>query len=315
MARRLLPRCHQCIFRPRLNSDMRLQPPPYMPDYLTGIQQVVNSELLRVVTTASVLLVCLALSRLWARWINHTAAGHTADVKRGRLVWSKNVIWTVGVLVIFSIWGSKLAGFALSVAALAGAVLIVSKELLVCVLGYFLIAVSRPYRIGDFIEISGYGGRVVDIDLFFTTLAETGTARQLTGKTVALPNSLVISTGVRNLSATGEYIVDLYTLILPFDCDFAKAEACALEAAERATVAWRGLADAHFHRLKSTDFIDLPSSRPKVLWEPLDAKAHGLTIRFSCPIHDRVSTEQEIFRQFWARYLQPSNACCGPVVG
>jgi len=59
--------------------------------------------------------------------------------------------------------------FALSLAAVAGAVLIVSKELLMCVLGYLYITFVRPFKVGDLIEINQLHGRVIDIDIFATT--------------------------------------------------------------------------------------------------------------------------------------------------
>jgi small-conductance mechanosensitive channel len=266
---------------------------------------LISSEGWRSAATLAVIAACVGLNHLWVRILKRSEVGHTPDISRARLVWSKNFLWTMGTVGVIAIWGSKIAGFALSLAAFAGAILLVSKELLVCVLGYLVIAVSKPYRIGQFIELNGYAGRVIDIDVFSTTLSETGSARQLTGKTVALPNSLVISAGVRNLSATGEYIIDLYQLVLPYDCDFEKAEKSAISAAEGATASWREEADNHFKSIEALHYWDLPSSRPKVLWEPLDSRGHTLTIRFSCPLEDRVTTEQEIFRQFWKNYLMP----------
>jgi len=54
----------------------------------------------------------------------------------------------------------------------AGAILIGSKELVMCVHGYPYITVVQPYKIGDVIELNPLHGRVVDIDMFATTLTE-----------------------------------------------------------------------------------------------------------------------------------------------
>lgn len=218
----------------------------------------------------------------------------------------KNSLWILGSVIFISIWASRLAGFAISLAAIGGALLIVSKELILCIWGYVVLGISRPYKLGQFIEIHGYSGRVIDIDLFSTTLVETGSNKQLTGKTVVFPNSYVLSSGIRNLSATGEFIVDIYKIVLPFDCDFKSAELCALAAAESATSQWQEKADLHFQKIESDDYIDLPSARPKVLWEAVDTKGHLLSIRFACPVESRVSTEQVIFREFWSQYRQPA---------
>lgn len=260
------------------------------------------SELGRVGGSLLVVLFCVSSWRLWQRYLNLKHDTHPADVKRERLVWAKNFLWVLGFLGVASIWASKIAGVALSLAALTGAVLLVSKELVMCFLGYVLITLTRPYRIGDFVEIGSNSGRVIDIDAFSTTLAETGTVHQLTGKTLSFPNSVLLNTPVRNISATGRFMVNLFQVIVPFDIDFMVAEECALGSAEVATAAWREAADEHLRRIEASAFLDLPSSRPKVLWASGDSKTHVMTIRFACPVEERVATEQVIFRGFWTAY-------------
>lgn len=80
-------------------------------------------------------------------------------------------------------------GLALSVAAVAGAILIVSKELVMCVHGYLYVTVVQPYKIGDVIEFNNLHGRVVDIDMFATTLVELDRAGQRTGKLAEFPTA------------------------------------------------------------------------------------------------------------------------------
>ena len=269
---------------------------------LINLKYFLASELGRVSASVIVALGCVVASRFSQRFLNRNVPGYSSDEKREKLVWFKNVLWVLGVFAILGIWGTKIAGFALSLAALAGAILLVSKELLMCLLGYVLLTLSRPFRIGDYIEIGGNTGRVIDINAFSTTLAETGGVHQLTGKTLSFPNSLVLSTAVRNVSATGYFMVNLYRLVVPVDMDIERAEICALNAAEDATAEWRTQADAHLRRIEDSVFIDLPSSRPKVLWESGDHRSNFLTIRFACPIEARVVTEQHIFRKFWLSY-------------
>ena len=69
--------------------------------------------------------------------------------------------------------------------------LIVSKELLMCVLGYLYITFVRPFKVGDLVEINQLSGRVIDIDVFATTLAGLGYAGQQTGKVAEFPNGFV----------------------------------------------------------------------------------------------------------------------------
>lgn len=274
-------------------------------DLLHLLQYYYATELGRISATGIALSLGFALPRLWGRYLLKKST-HSTDRNLEKLVFAKNTIWMVISFTVIAIWASKIAGIVLSLAAVAGAILLVSKELLMCGLGYGLLTVARAFRVGDFIEVSQWKGRVIDLDVFSTTLAETGAANQLTGKTLSLPNSIFLSQPVRNASATGAYIVDLFSIAVPYDVDFEHAERCALEAAQEVTASWQAAADAHLEHIEGIAFVDLPSSRPKVLWQSLDAKQHTLVIRFGCPMMQRVTAEQEIFRAFWKKFGAPA---------
>lgn len=271
-------------------------------DLFVFLKHFYTTELGRIVATGALFAMGLAANRIWGHYLLRSRGTGNADRHREKLVYAKNIVWVVVGLAIIGIWASKIAGIVLSLAAVAGAMLIVSKELLMCLLGYGYLTVSRSFRLGDFVDIGTYQGRVIDIDAVTTTLAETGLAHQLTGKTLVLPNSMLLTQAVRNASATGTYIVDLLPIVVPYDVDFELAERCALEAAQAVTESWQSQAEAHLAHIEGVAFVDLPSSRPKVLWQSSDAKAHTLVIRFGCPMMQRVSAEQDIFRKFWLLY-------------
>ena len=69
--------------------------------------------------------------------------------RRGNFVLLKNLVLLAALTVIGTIWASKIAGAALSLAAVAGALLIISKEFLANLLGTAFLTVSRLYRVGD----------------------------------------------------------------------------------------------------------------------------------------------------------------------
>ena len=68
------------------------------------------------------------------------------DMERHRrnFVLAKNMVLITAVVIVGTIWASKIAGAALSLAAVAGAVLIVSKEFLANLLGGIMLAISKP---------------------------------------------------------------------------------------------------------------------------------------------------------------------------
>ncbi|WP_287366719.1 mechanosensitive ion channel family protein [Thauera sp.] len=254
----------------------------------------------RAIATVLMVLVGATLTHLWARYL---ARGEVIsnEKRRVHLVWVRNTIWFVVLFVIMSVWASTIAGFALSLAAVAGAMLIVSKELLMCVLGYLYLTLVRPFKVGDLIESSLFSGRVVDIDMFATTLAEYAHAGQVTGKVVEFPNGLLLTTPVKNVSPTGEYVLHLMRVPVPaaMVCDLVSIEDTARTAAELATREWQEQAEAHFRKLANEDFISYSSGRIKVLWDFVDPEHLMLIIRITCPVAMRLKVEQSVFRAIW----------------
>ena len=257
---------------------------------------------------ATLLLVVLGLlaTHLWARYL---ARGEmSAEKRRLHLVWARNIIWLAVLLIIISVWATTIAGFALSLAAVAGALLIVSKELVMCVHGYLYVSVVQPYKVGDVIEFGALRGRVIDIDMFATTLADLDASGQQTGKVAEFPNGLLLTTPLKNISPTGAYLLHHIRMPVPeaLAGDLDRIEAAALAAAERAIAPWRDEAIAHFRKVSEESFIALPSGRTKVSWDLSDPEHLVLVVRVACPSAERHPVEQTVFRDTWRALVRPA---------
>ena len=259
----------------------------------------------KVIVTALLIGMALLASHLWARYLSRGAI--SAEKRRIHLVWARNIIWFAALLVIVSVWASTIAGFALSVAAVAGAILIVSKELVMCVHGYLYVTVVQPYKIGDVIEFNQLHGRVVDIDMFATTLVELDKAGQRTGKVAEFPNGLLLTHPLINSSPNGAYALHAIQIPIPerISHDLDHIEAAALAAADHATAAWSEEATTHFRKASEENFIALPSGKTKVSWDFSNPEHLVLVIRVACPVGQRAKVEQAVFRDTW-RALSPA---------
>lgn len=261
-----------------------------------------QSEMWRIIATLIAVTVTMVLLKL----VQHRAqvtAGSRAEVsrRRGNFVLLKNLLLFSALIIIGTIWASKIAGVALSLAAVAGALLIVSKEFLLNLLGTASLTVSRLYRVGDFIEIEGIAGRVIDTDLLATTLSEAQDGSQLTSRTVAIPHSILLVKPVRNLTATGEYVVNLLRVGAGAKEDLMALEQILLEAANEVCQPWMAQADAHLKRLESRELMDLPSAEPRVIVQLQTEKEALLSLRYACRPNDRVKVEQKILRKYLAK--------------
>ena len=106
-----------------------------------------------------------------------------------------------------------------TVLALAGAGLTVAlKDFIVGFFGWFVLMGRNGIRIGDWVEINGVGGEVVEIDLLHTVLLETGNwndAGHPTGRRVSFVNSYAIEGHYFNFSTSGQWLWDELQVLVP----------------------------------------------------------------------------------------------------
>ncbi len=237
-------------------------------------------------------------TRIVSKVLAHSTNGDLRS-RREQRVWSRNLILALTFFAVLGVWGSKLAGFALALTAVAGAAMIVSKDFLTNLLGTATLVASRPYRLDDYIEVAGVRGRVVGTSLLSTTLAETFDCNQLTGKTVTVPNAVLLTHPVRNETATGAFIVQIVRVSVDVASDLEQLEQCLLAAAGEVCEPWLDEAAAHLARIEARSLVDLPSAAPRVLLSLEDPKHARLALRFVCRANERVRVEQMILRRYW----------------
>ena len=97
-----------------------------------------------------------------------------------------SALGTAGVNVSALVASLGLVGFALGFAL---------KDAVSNILAGVLILVYSPFRVGEEVEVAGYKGKVVNIDLRYTTIDEEGES----GATVLVPNSTLYTKPIRIL--------------------------------------------------------------------------------------------------------------------
>jgi small-conductance mechanosensitive channel len=265
-------------------------------------------------------------------WFNHLEHGYVVDLLRSagliaililvrvvilrslaanqhvpieaRRRWSvnlRNAGFLLGLFGLLTIWARELETFALSMVAFAAAMVVATKELIMCIGGAFLRTMSNSYTLGDHIEVGQYRGRVVDINLFSTTIMEIGpnhSAHQLTGRGISMPNSVLLTQAVIRENYMGDFVVHVITVPAAYSLDPASTEAMLLDAAR--TICDPFLADArhHMNRIEERYLIDIPSVEPRVAIQPVDEKQYRLILRVAIPAKERHRVEQAILHRF-----------------
>ena len=135
---------------------------------------------------------------------------------------------------------------------LAGAGLTVAlKDFIVGFLGWFVLMGKNGIRLGDWVEINGVTGEVVELGMFHTVLLETGNwtdSSHPTGRRVTFTNSFAIEGHYFNFSTSGQWLWDELHIVVPtgqdpypiVDAIQKKVLEVTAEGAQLAEREWRG---------------------------------------------------------------------------
>jgi small-conductance mechanosensitive channel len=139
---------------------------------------------------------------------------------------------------------------------LAGAGLTVAlKDFIVGFLGWFVLMGKNGVRLGDWVEINGVTGEVVELGMFHTVLLETGNwtdSGHPTGRRVTFTNSYAIEGHYFNFSTSGQWMWDELQVVLPvgqdpypiIDAIQKKVTEATTETAKQAEQEWKSAASS-----------------------------------------------------------------------
>ena len=96
------------------------------------------------------------------------------------------------------------------------------KDFIVAFIGWLVLMGKNGMRLGDWVEINGVSGEVIELGMFHTVLLETGNwtdAGHPTGRRVTFTNSFAISGHYFNFSTSGQWLWDEVLVLVPYERD------------------------------------------------------------------------------------------------
>jgi len=209
----------------------------------------------RAVIGVLIILVIALVALFFSTWMNSLVSRLPMD---RRQIQSLHTVTRVSMqfiallLILLVIFGppGQLGTFL----GLAGAGLTVAlKDFIVGFIGWFVLMGKHGIRLGDWVEINGVTGEVVEIGPFHTVLLETGNwtdSGHPTGRRVTFTNSFAIEGHYFNFSTTGQWLWDELAVVLPTGKDpypiveaiRKKVEEETRESGQKAEQEWRSAA-------------------------------------------------------------------------
>ncbi len=277
-------------------------------DFVSGLSSTRFSG--NVIATLALIGVVVLLRWLIARSI--VDSDRVPREQRRRLLASvRNLMIGLLLIGVIVIWGSEIKAVAISVLAVAAAIVLATKELIMCLSGSLLRTGSHAFKIGDRIEVNGIRGDVFDTTLLTTTIFEIGpgpNAHQSTGRTIQLPNSMFLSQPVINETATEGYA--LHSLIVPLKItdDLAAAEHALISAARAECDGYLDIAQKNMEQIGKTQGIEALSVEPRVSVHLPEPERVNLMLRFAVPARRKGRIEQAILRRYLAERRKAAEA-------
>jgi small-conductance mechanosensitive channel len=162
-----------------------------------------------------------------------------------------------------------------TVLGLAGAGLTVAlKDFIVSFLGWFALMGRHGIRVGDWVEINGVRGEVIEISLLRTVLLETGNwndSGQPTGRQVAFLNQYAVEGYYFNFSTSGQWLWDELQVMVPAGRDPYPIIEKIRATVEKETESNTRLADLEWQRVSRRYGVRSFAAQPSVNLKPTDA--------------------------------------------
>jgi small-conductance mechanosensitive channel len=209
----------------------------------------------------------------------------------------KNITFIVIVFIFFMMWGKELRTLAFSLAAVAVAIVIAFKEIIMCFIGGLLKAANRMFEIGDRITIVGKRGEVMEHNLLSTTLLEIGPgdqSNQFTGKQIKIPNILLVTESIFVLPKGENYNLNVFIVPAVLDKNLFVRQEILLNATKAVSEPYFSLAEESIVSRSRKQRVRPPDLKPRVLYEIIDPKTVHFFVRCTMPFDSLTRTENKI---------------------
>jgi small-conductance mechanosensitive channel len=165
--------------------------------------------------------------------------------------------------------------------------------------GWFFLMGKNGIRVGDWVEINGVGGEVIEIGLFRTTMLETGNWTDKghpTGRRVTFINNFAISGQYFNFSTAGQWMWDEFAISVPGSADtYAMVELIHKGVTEETEKDSR-LAEEEWKRASRQDGLSQFSATPSVNLRP-SASGVDLVVRYVTRASDRFDMRNRLYKR------------------
>lgn len=256
----------------------------------------------RLTFTLTVVVAGLLLRHLAIRRVRKSRVILTADDRKTISTIHYTAVGLVSMVVVL-LWLPQLQHFVLSITAITLALVVATKELLLCLSGAVMIRTSRAFEIGDWISVDGRFGEVIECNLLTTSVQEIESRSfTYTGRTATLPNAIFLSATVINQNFLRRYQFHSFSITI-------EPDAFPIDAEQKLQLIIDALIEPFFETayrynemLEKRTGIDIPDAKPTIEFTTNDKAKLVTTISIFCPTEEIVKLEKAVTKEFFGWY-------------
>lgn len=259
-----------------------------------------------LIISVIIVAIALAIRILISRQIRGDSETLSAEQRKWLSI-THNVTLLVILGLLLVVWAFELSRAAISVAAFAVAMVIGTKELILCFIGGLYRLIVRPFSGGDWIMVGDYRGEVLQEGLLATKLQELSPESDVrsdyTGETISMPNAMLLTHSVRDVNIYRNYVFHEFTLTLPSaredtDAIFEKLKQTVdAEWAKSSEVAER-----YWSMVRNKSAVDFRKPDPSVILKTTELGFPCFNIRIFCKRNEAIDIQEHITLEFMKCY-------------
>ena len=269
-------------------------------EWQESVSRRASAELYALAISAAALAMVLGgLLGIGAAW-RKIAFSYVEDTRRrGQMLQFRNFVISALVAIVLAFeFVSEVGSLATVIGLGTAGIAVALQDVILSIAGYFRIGGRFGIKVGDWVELQGVRGEVIDIGLTKLTMVELGGEgqREPTGRLLVMPNSVVFREKFANRAyGTSLGWAELALTVAP-DCDYQIAEKLMLEAVEEVFSRYRDAARSGSREMERRFNLRLEPPRPQSRLRIASGAIH-LSVRYPVDVRMQLQVTDEISRR------------------